>query len=171
MKSLTLLCGTAAIALAMTACNQPPPAAPALPDTHDADVKAISDNETQWNSDWAAKDADKIASHYSDDAVLMAPGMDAMKGKDAIKGALGGMLADKAISLTFKASMVDVSKSGDLGYTQGDYQMTMTDPKTHKPATDHGTYVTTYRKQADGSWKAVADIATSGAPPAPQKHK
>jgi ketosteroid isomerase-like protein len=25
--------------------------------------------------------------------------------------------------------------------------------------------VTTYRKQADGSWKAVADIATSEVPP------
>jgi len=170
MKSLALFCGAAAMALAMTACNQAPPAATAPPDTHDADVKAITDNETQWNSDWAAKDAGKIASHYADDAVLMAPGMEAMKGKDAIKGGLNGMLADKALSLTFKASRVDVAKSGDLGYTQGDYQMTMTDPKTHKVVKDHGTYVTTYRKQTDGSWKAVADIATSAVPPGPQKH-
>lgn len=171
MKSLALFCGAAAMALAMAACNQAPPAPAVLPDTHDADVKAIQDNETQWNSDWAAKDADKLTAHYSDDAVLMAPGMDAMKGKDAIKGGLGGMLSDKALSLKFQASKVDVAKSGDLAYTQGEYQMTMTDPKTHKPVTDHGTYVTTYRRQGDGAWKAVADIATSGAPPAPQKHK
>jgi len=171
MKSLALLCGAAALALAMTACQQAPPAATAPPDTHDADVKALTDVETQANSDWAAKNADKLVAFYADDAVLMPPGMEPLKGKDAIRGGINGMLADKALSLTFKASRVDVSKSGDLGYTQGDYQMTMTDPKTHKPATDHGTYVTTYRKQADGSWKAVADIATSGAPPAPQKHK
>jgi uncharacterized protein (TIGR02246 family) len=172
MKSLVLLCGTAVMALGMAACNQAPPAATAAPDTHDADVKAINDNETQWNSDWAAKDGDKILAHYADDAVLMTPGTEALKGKDAIKGSLNGMLADKALSLTFKASTVEVAKSGDIAYTQGDYKMTMTDPATHKAANDHGTYVTTYRKQSDGSWKAVSDIATSAVPPGgPPKHK
>ena len=172
MKSLALLCGMAVMALGMAACNQAPPAATAAPDTHDADVKALTDIETKANSDWAAKNADGLLAFYADDAVLMAPGMEALKGKDAIKGALGGMLADKALSLTFKASKVDVSKSGDLGYTQGDYQMTVTDPKSHKPINDHGTYVTTYRKQSDGSWKAESDIATSAVPPGgPPKHK
>jgi len=170
MKSLALLYGTSAILLAMTACNPAPPAATAPPDTHDAGVKAITDVETQANSDWAAKNADKLVAFYADDAVLMPPGMEPLKGKDAIKGGINGMLADKALSLTFKASRIDVAKSGDLGYTQGDYQMTMTDPKTHKAVKDHGTYVTTYRKQTDGSWKAVADIATSAVPPGPQKH-
>ena len=66
----------------MAACKQAPPVAP---DTHDADVKAISDTEAQWNKDYAAKDADKIAAHYADDAVLMIPGMAAMNGKDAIR--------------------------------------------------------------------------------------
>jgi uncharacterized protein (TIGR02246 family) len=172
MKSLALFCGSTVMALAMTACNQAPPAATVAPDTHDADVKAITDDEAQWNSDWAAKDGDKVLAHYADDAVLMTPGGEPLKGKDAIKGGLGGMLADKALSLKFKASKVDVSKSGDLGYTQGNYEMTMTDPATHKVMNDHGTYVTTYRKQADGSWKAVADIATSSVPPGgPPKHK
>jgi hypothetical protein len=44
--------------------------------------------------------------------------------------------------------------------------MTMTDPSSKKVIDDHGSYVTTYSKQPDGSWKAVADIATSEAPPA-----
>ena len=172
MKVLSLFCVTTIIAAAMTGCNQTPPAATAPPDTHDADVKAITDDEAQWNKDWAAKDADKILSHYADDAILMAPGVEAAKGKDAIKSGLSGMVADKALSLTFKASKVDVAKSGDLAVLQGDYQMTFTDPATHKVMNDHGTYVTTYRKQADGSWKAVNDIATSSVPPgAPLKHK
>lgn len=170
MKVLPLFCATAAIAFAMTGCNQAPPAPIAPPDTHDADVKAITDLETQANSDWAAKNADKLLGFYADDGVLMAPGGETLKGKDAIKGGINGMLADKALSLTFKSTRVDVAKSGDLGYTQGDYQLTVTDPATHKVVHDHGTYVTTFRKQPDGSWKAVADIATSSVPPAPQKH-
>jgi len=164
MKAFVTLCGMAILALGMTACNQSPPAAP---DTHDADVKAISDIETQWNKDYVAKAADKIAAYYADDAVLMVPGGPSSNGKDAIRAAMKQMLSDPAMSLTFQASKVDVAKSGDLGYTQGSYKLTVTDPTTHKVINDHGSYVTTYRKQADGSWKAVADIATSEVPPAP----
>jgi uncharacterized protein (TIGR02246 family) len=171
MKSLALLCSAAALTLAMTACNNPASqTAQTPPDTHEADVKAITDAETQANSAWATRDADKVLAFYADDAVLMTPGAEALKGKDAIKSDIGGMLADKALSLTFKSTRVDVAKSGDLGYTQGDYQLAVTDPASHKVVHDHGTYVTTFRKQPDGSWRAVADIATSAVPPAPQKH-
>jgi uncharacterized protein (TIGR02246 family) len=164
MKTLATLCGTFAFALTLTACNQTPPV-PA--DTHDADVKAISDAEVQWSKDYVAKDPDKIASYYADDAVLMVSGMPSSNGKDAIRTAIKQMLADPALSLSFQASKVEVAKSGDLGYTQGSYKLTVTDSATHKVLNDHGSYVTTYRKQADGSWKAVADIATSEVPPAP----
>lgn len=167
MKLLTGLCGTAVV-FAMTACNTSP--APTA-DTHDADVKAISALEAQWNSDWAAKDVDKIAANYEDDAVLMTPGDNPMHGKDSIRNGLKQMAADPALSLSFQASMIEVAKSGDLGYTQGSYKMAMTDPGTHKVVNGSGTYVTTYHKQADGSWKAVADIATPGAPPIPAPKK
>ena len=163
MNRLTTLCAATAIALTLTACNQTP--APA-PNTHDADVKAIQDNETQWNQDWASKDAAKIASHFADDAVLMVPGGPPTVGKDTIQKEVAPMVADPAISLRFLSSKVDVAASGDLGYTQGSYTLALTNTKTKKVANDHGSYVTTYRKQADGSWKAVADIATSEVPPA-----
>jgi hypothetical protein len=41
----------------------------------------------------------------------------------------------------------------------------VTDPQTKQIVNDHGSYVTTYRKQPDGTWKAIADIATSEVPP------
>jgi len=91
----------------------------------------------------------------------MAPGMDAMAGKNSIQTVMQRMVADPAMSLKFEATVVDVAKSGDLGYTQGTYTMTMTDPGTKQPVHDHGSYVTVFRKQADGGWKAVSDIATS----------
>jgi uncharacterized protein (TIGR02246 family) len=154
-----MLCAVTAIALSAIACNQTPP------DTRDADAAAIKANEAQWNQDWAAKDADKMAAHYADDAVLMVPGGPSTTGKDAILTSLKQMVSDPAISLTFAASKVEVAKSGDVGWTQGSYQLTLTDPMSKQVIHDHGSYVTTYRKQADGSWKAVADIATSEVPP------
>ena len=158
MKRFATLCAISAIALTMTACNQ-------TPDTHDADVKAIQDNEAQWNQEYAAKDNDKIVAHYADDAILMVPGTPSSSGKEAIRAALKEMVADPALSLQFHATKVEVAKSGDVAYTQGTYTMTLTDPKTKQVINDHGSYVTTYRKQPDGTWKAVADIATSEVPP------
>ncbi|HEY2857301.1 MAG TPA: SgcJ/EcaC family oxidoreductase [Terracidiphilus sp.] len=169
MKSLPVLVCVAALACGMSACNTAAPAA--APDTHDADVKAINDTEVQWNKDYEARDLDKIAAHYADDGVLMAPGGPAAKGTAAIRAGLQEMMKDPGLTLKFHATMTDVSKSGELGYTQGSYVMTVTNPMTHKPMKDHGSYVTTYRKQADGSWKAVADIATSEVPSMPMPEK
>jgi ketosteroid isomerase-like protein len=64
---------------------------------------------------------------------------------------------------------VDAAKSGDLGYSQGAYTMTFTDPKTKKVRTVNGKYVTVFQKPADGGWKAVADIFNEDAPAAPAK--
>jgi uncharacterized protein (TIGR02246 family) len=146
------------------ACSETP--APA-PDTSAADQKAIKDGEVAWASDWAAKDVDKIVSHYADDADVLPPGAPIMKGKDAIRTGLGAMLADKSLSLTFTTASAQVSKSGDLGYTEGTYAMTLTNPKTKKVVTEKGKYVTVYKKQADGTWKAIEDINNADAPATP----
>jgi uncharacterized protein (TIGR02246 family) len=148
----------ALIALSMAACNQ-------APDTRDADATTIRNNEAQWNQDWAAKDPAKLAAYYADDAVVMAPGSPATTGKEAIASELKQMLTDPALSLQFKSSRVEVARSGDMAYSQGSYVMVMTDPQSKQVIHDHGSYVTTYRKQADGAWKAVEDIATSEVPP------
>ena len=63
--------------------------------------------------------------------------------------------------MTFQFTKVMASKGGDMVYTQGTYTMTMTNPKTKKPMTDKGKYLTVYTKQTDGSWKAVADTYNS----------
>jgi len=130
-----------------------------------ADEQALKDNEAQWNGEFAAKDLEKLVAHYADNAVLMATGMPSSSGRDQIRKTLKEMMDDPALSLKFQASRVEVSSSGDLGFTQGSYQMTMTDPASKQVIHDHGSYVTTYRKQPDGSWKAIADIASSEAPP------
>lgn len=166
MKALYAICCAAALAFAMAGCHGADDMAPAAaPDTHDADVKAIGDFEAQWNKDYEARDLDKLTAHYADDAVLMTPGSPAMQGKEAIRGGMQGMMKDPALTLQFKASRIDVS--GGLGFTQGSYVMHMTDPKSHKVMEEHGSYVTTYRKQADGSWKVMADIATASGPDMP----
>ena len=168
MNRAYTICAALMMTAMLTSCNQSAaPAASASGSNHDADVQAIRDAEKQWNQDYAAKDLGKLTAHYADDGVLMVPGMAAAPGKDAIQKVLQSMVSDPALMLNFQATKVDVASSGDLAYTRGSYTMTATDPATKKPMNDHGSYVTTYRKQADGSWKAVMDIATSEVPVMP----
>ena len=148
--------------LSLTGCATAPPA-PAVDAA--AEEAKIRQAEATNLKNWAAKDAEALLTFYADDATLMTPGMPAMKGKDAMRPALKAMLADPNLKLDYSAQRVEVGKSGDVAFSQGTYTMTMTDPKTKKPTTDKGSYVTGYKKQADGSWKAVSDINVSEVPP------
>lgn len=136
--------------------TDPPPKA--APDTG-ADEAAIKAQEVQWAADWKAKDAAKLAAHYDAAATALQPMTPAMTGP-AIATSLGEAVKDPALKLEFTNESVTVAASGDLAFSRGKFTQTATDPKTKKPATIHGAYVTVYRKQADGSWKAVADAAT-----------
>jgi len=146
------------------------PAAPPLtpPDTRDADAKAIKGVEAAWVQAFTTKDVDKVAAFYSDDASVFLPGAPIITGIPAIKAALKPMIADRNFSLTFAADKVDVAKSGDLGYSQGAYTMTYSSLKGKRVVTEKGKYVTIFKKQADGSWKNVADIFNADAPVAAQ---
>jgi|GEM_PF-604170 len=164
MKGTIMKCHYAAAALAgilltLTGCSD-------APDNRAADAKAIRDIETQWKSEYAAKELDKVGAHYADDAVLMTQGSPAASTAEARKELLKGMLADPAFALSFEATSVEVAKSGELAASRGTYTMTMTDPVTKKPVNDHGNYVTVYRKQT-GTWKAVSDINVSDVPAHP----
>jgi uncharacterized protein (TIGR02246 family) len=145
-------------------CTQTKATPIAQPDTRVADRKAISDGEAAWVANWKARDVEKILGYYTDDAVVMDPGVPAVKGKDAIRAALKQGLDDKNFALTFTTMDVEVSKSGDLACSHGTFTETLTDAKTRKPVTVVGKYVTAYRKTADGSWKAILDINNADAP-------
>ena len=154
-----LLTATVTLSALLTAC------ATSTPDTHDADVAALKDTEAAWVKDAATKDVEKWVAHYTDDASVLLPNVPIATGKDAIRAAMKPLMSDPNFAVTFSANRVGVAKSGELGYTQGAYSMTVTDPKTKAPSTEKGKYLTVYSKQTDGSWKAVEDTFMSDAPP------
>jgi len=153
----------ACLALAVLAAGCSNAAAPPA-DTRAADVQAVKDVEAAWVKDAASKDADKWASYFAEDGSGLYPGGGILNGKAAIKAAMAQVLADPNFSLTFQSTRMMASKGGDMVYSQGTYTMTMTNPKTKKVMTDKGKYLTVYTKQADGSWKAIADTFNSDSP-------
>ena len=89
-----------------------------------------------------------------------------MHGAEGISKGLKEFMADPNFSSTFKTSRVHVAKSGDLACSEGTYAQTATDPASKKKVSEKGNYVTCWMKQADGTWKAVAEI-TAAEPAAP----
>ena len=144
----------------MTGCSQSP-----ATDSREADARALREGEVAaFVKDWGGKDADRIAAHYADDGSLMIPNSPVMTGKDAIGKGLKDALADPNWSLALQPVQVEVSKGGDLGYTRGTYVLIATDPASKKAVTEKGRFVTIFRKEADGAWKAVQDINNAEAP-------
>jgi len=144
----------------MTGCSQSP-----ATDSREADARALREGEVAaFVKDWGGKDADRIAAHYTDDGSLMIPNSPVMTGKDAIGKGLKDALADPNWSLALQPVQVEVSKGGDLGYTRGTYMLIATDPGSKKAVTEKGRFVTIFRKEADGAWKAVQDINNAEAP-------
>jgi uncharacterized protein (TIGR02246 family) len=156
--SLIVCLALAVLIVGCSTASAPPP------DTRAADVQAVKDVEAAWVKDTAAKDADKWASYFTEDGSGLYPGAGTLNGRAAIKAAMAPYFADPNFSLSFQSTRAMASKGGDMVYSQGTYTMTMTNPKTKKPMTDKGKYLTVYTKQADGSWKAVADTFNSDSP-------
>jgi uncharacterized protein (TIGR02246 family) len=120
------------------------------------DEQAIRDIDTKWSNTAGAKDLDKTVSVYADDASMLPPNAPIATGKDSIRAAWSQLMALPGFSLSFAPSKVVVSKSRDLAYEIGSFQLTVNDAQG-KPATSVGKFVVAWQKR-DGQWKVVADI-------------
>lgn len=158
--------GMAAVALlAVTGCKPAGTASEGAVDTA-AIEKQLKDSEAEWNKQYASRDAAALAGNYAPDAALANPGENLIEGA-AVRPALDKFVSDPNLKLDFASDRVQVAKSGDLAYTRGHFTMQTSDLATKQPRTDKGYYLTVWQKQADGSWKAVEDFITPGAPATP----
>jgi uncharacterized protein (TIGR02246 family) len=135
--------------------------------------QALRDLDAKWSAAAGAKDVEKTVSYYSDDAVVMPPNAPSATTRETIRSAWKEMLTTPGAAISWKATKVEVAKSGDLACVSGTYEETMTDA-SGKSAKDHGKYVEVWEKQADGTWKCGADIWNSDLPasvPAPSEKK
>ena len=96
-----------------------------------------------------AGDAEALAELYTDDALLLPPDHEPVRGREAI-GAYWSHGTDQGLEVTTLSVEVD----GGLGYLVGRYQL----PATDEEPADSGKYVMCLKRQRDGSWKLTADI-------------
>jgi uncharacterized protein (TIGR02246 family) len=158
MKTRSALAGVVILA-SLAACKSTPVADPAR------DEAAIRAADARWLAAAQAHDLEGSLSYWSDDAILMVSGAPAMAGKDAIRRYVVGAFAIPDFSISWATDRVWVAEAGDLAYATGATRISMTTPDG-KPVVEHDNAVTVWRKEPDGSWKCVVDIAnSSGAHP------
>ena len=138
-------------------------------DTRAADESALREWDAQWSKAASAKDVDKTVSYYADDAMVLPPNGAMVNNKEAIKKIWKDMLTAPGFSGGWKATKVEVARSGELATVSGTWEFATNDAKG-KPSTDRGKFVEVVKKQTDGGWKCVTDIWNSDLPlPAPEK--
>jgi uncharacterized protein (TIGR02246 family) len=143
------------------ACQQPPPPSP--PDTRAADERAVREADAAWSEAVAAKDVEGYSSFLAEDALELLPNVPMLAGKESIRKSASEMMATPGFAMSWQPTKAEASRGGDLAYTVGTYQFTLNDPKG-RPVTDRGKYMTVWKKQPDGKWKAVADTHNSDLP-------
>jgi uncharacterized protein (TIGR02246 family) len=136
------------------------PLAAQQPATHaSAQEKEIRAAEAAMMAAAAEKGSAGYLSFYAEDAVELPDGAPALLGKETIAKTMS-FLDDKTNRLTWKPIHVDVSSSGDLAYSFGNYEFRSVG-KDGQPSVDHGKYTTVWKKQKDGAWKVVLDMGNS----------
>ncbi len=120
--------------------------------------------DREWSQ--TTKDIDKWVSYFAPDGSSYVQGRPVATGPEAIRKEYATASAMPGFALTWTATKADLGASGDIGYTQGTYEVTV------NGATEKGRYVTVWKKQSDGTWKIAQDIGNSEAPPAmpPSQH-
>jgi ketosteroid isomerase-like protein len=137
-------------------------------DMRPADETKLRELEVAMSAAAEAKNLDKVVSYYANDAAVFAPNTAAATTKETIRNVWKAVFAPAASSGGWKATRVEVAKSGDLAYTSGTYDGT-TIGADGKPAKDSGNYLTVWKKQADGTWKILVDTWATDLPAAAAK--
>ena len=150
---LILILGLVVLPIAIV-CNFPP-------SLRASDEQAVRDADAAWSKAAGAKDVDKTVSYYADDALILPPNEPAVTSKDGIRNMWKGFL-DSVTEISWKATRVEMAKSGDMACVTGSYETTGKDGTK-----DRGKYCEVWEKKSDGTWKCGTDMFSSDLPATP----
>lgn len=142
---------------ALCGCTQKPAE---LPDTRAADEAAVRKADADWVVAAQAKSVDAWVAFYSPDAVVLPPNEKLARTSEDIRQSIGAMFALPGLDLHWAPAKVEVSRSGDLAYSWGAYELKTTDSKGNQ-VIEYGKNVEIWKKQPDKSWKCIVDTWNS----------
>ena len=121
----------------------------------------IEETNAQFGAAVGRGDTVAVAALYTDDAVVLPPNAELVRGRQAIKGLFDGMMQQMGIpQLTLRTIQVD--EIGETANEVGEYTLKF-QPAGAEPVTDIGKYVVIWRRQGD-DWKLHIDIWNTNSP-------
>jgi ketosteroid isomerase-like protein len=133
-------------------------------DSADAATAALLQVDRDFAKTGVAKNIDGFMNFIAEDVRFYSAGV-MLTGKLPFREGYAKGFADPNWTISWAPLYAETSKSADLGYTTGSFEI-------HEKSSDgaplvrKGSYVTMWRKQPDGTWKVALDIG-SYVPPKP----
>lgn len=129
--------------------------------------KGDKEKMQEWKSEIRQTEADfasmvkhegipKAFLNYADEDAVLLRNDKIIEGKKAIAQYFDERKNSHKISLTWEPNFIEVSSSGDLAYTYGEYVFTIID-STGEENSSTGIFHTVWKRQPDGKWKFVWD--------------
>jgi len=118
----------------------------------------ILEADTQFAVAMKEHDLERFSGMVSEESLFFGSGID--HGREAVAAAWRPFFdPDSKSVLSWTPVRAEASSSGDLGYTVGSYELRTTD-EAGKVDLRHGVYVTIWRREKGGVWRAAIDIGT-----------
>jgi ketosteroid isomerase-like protein len=116
----------------------------------------------QRDAEWAAvasegRDVERILGYWTDDAIVLPPGLPAVVGKAALGEYVRASFQIPGFRIAWTSTDVRFSPDGNLAYMFGRNTVTV-NGADGRPATTAGRVVTVWRRDADGAWRCAVDI-------------
>jgi len=140
-----------------------PIARPGISATPKATADTLKQIEAEFMKAAADHGSQGYMSYYADDSVEVPNGAPLIQGKTNIAKGMS-FLDDKNNRLIWTPVGADISSSGDLGYTYGNYEFHSKN-KESKETIEYGKYTSIWKRQKDESWKVVLDMGNSSPNP------
>jgi len=131
----------------------------------EADIAAIEECGNLYALALETGDLELWLSLHTDDIVKMGPDAPSVLGLEQLRAHMEPAFDNFTFEMTINTEEAQVS--GDLGFARGTYTLSMT-PKAGGEtisAMPDGKFLTIWKRQPDGSWKASHDCYNSNVPP------
>jgi ketosteroid isomerase-like protein len=118
------------------------------------------------DADWArlaseGRDIEGMLSYWTDDAIVIPPGLPAVVGKSALRQYVESSMKIPGFSIKWTTTDVTFSPDGNLAYMMSNNEVRMNAPDG-TTTTTAGRAVTIWRREPDGEWRCVVDVWNAG---------
>jgi uncharacterized protein (TIGR02246 family) len=107
-------------------------------------------------------DAAGIAEHFTEDAILMAPGVPATEGREAVRAYYQSIFDEYETELD--SYYEEIKIDGDLAYGRGVAKVRLVPKNGSETMESTSKYLNILQRQPDGTWKTTHDIWNANEP-------